>query len=166
MLICVVDGIYAIPVYKMVQRVLMLATAGSYILTIRGYSLIRVSIWYSCLCSVVLLSCFWCISKILDAAGMGKTLKIQFQEKDVRKKRLLSTTITLQSDKGTREHNHLIQRSAKKLILLKEKNNCVLQKILLLLFPNVKLNVKNIRIFKKALKIFILNTRELRIVKA
>ena len=38
------------------------------------------------------------------------------------------------------------------LILAKKNNNCALQKILLFLFSNVKLNVKNIRIFKKALR--------------
>ena len=40
----VVGGIYAIPVYKVVQWVLMFATVGSYILTIRGHGLVRVSI--------------------------------------------------------------------------------------------------------------------------
>ena len=34
------------------------------------------------------------------------------------------------------------------LILVKEKNSCALQKIFLFLFSNIKLNVKNIRLFK------------------
>ena len=75
MLTYVVGGIYDIPVYKIVQRVLMFATVGSYILTIHRHSLVRVSIWYSSLCSVVLLSYLWCISEIFDAAEMEKTLK-------------------------------------------------------------------------------------------
>ena len=44
MLTYVVRGIYAIPVYKIVQRMLMFATVGSYILTIRGHSLVCVSL--------------------------------------------------------------------------------------------------------------------------
>ena len=44
MLTYVVGVIYAIPIYKIVQRVLMFATVRSYILTVRGHSLVRVSI--------------------------------------------------------------------------------------------------------------------------
>ena len=44
MLICVVGGIYGIPVYKIVQRVLVFATVGSYILTVGGHNLVSVSI--------------------------------------------------------------------------------------------------------------------------
>ena len=73
MLIYVVGEIYGIPVYKIVQRVLVFATVGSYILTVGGHNLVSVSIWYSSLCSVVLLSCFWRISKILDAVEMEQT---------------------------------------------------------------------------------------------
>ena len=55
MLTYVVGVIYAIPVCKNVSRVLMFATVRSYILTIRGHSLVRVSICYSSLWNVVLL---------------------------------------------------------------------------------------------------------------
>ena len=76
---------YAISVYKIVQRVLMLATVRNYILTAHGHSLVRVSIWYSCLWSVVLLSCFWCINEIFDAVEMEKTLRKLWKFKIKRK---------------------------------------------------------------------------------
>ena len=75
MLTYVVGAIYAILIYKIVQRVLMFATVRSCNLTVRGHSLVRVSIWYSSLWSVVLLSCFWCFNEIFDAVEMEKTLR-------------------------------------------------------------------------------------------
>ena len=44
MLTYVVGVIYAIPAYKIFQRVLIFVTVRSYILTVRGHSLVRVSI--------------------------------------------------------------------------------------------------------------------------
>ena len=61
----VVGVIYAIPVYKIIQQVLMFATMRSYILTVCGHSLVHISIWYSSLWGVVLLWCFWCFNEIL-----------------------------------------------------------------------------------------------------
>ena len=75
MLTYVVGVIYAIPFYKIVQRVLMFATVRSRNLTVRGHSLVRVSIWYRSLWSVVLLSCFWCFNEIFDAVELEKTLR-------------------------------------------------------------------------------------------
>ena len=75
MLTYVVGVIYAIPIYKIDQWVLMFATVRSYILTVCGQSLVHVSIWYSSLWSVVLVSCFWCFSEIFDAVKMGKNFE-------------------------------------------------------------------------------------------
>ena len=44
MLTYVAGGIYTIPIYKIVQRVLLLVNVKSYILPIRVHSLVRVSI--------------------------------------------------------------------------------------------------------------------------
>ena len=44
MLTYVAGVIYAIPAYKIFQRVLIFVTVRSYILTVRGHSLVRVSI--------------------------------------------------------------------------------------------------------------------------
>ena len=54
MLTYVVGAINAAPIYKIAQRVLILVIVRSYILTVRGHSLVRVSIWYSSLWNVVL----------------------------------------------------------------------------------------------------------------
>ena len=61
---------------KHCSLVLMFATVRSNNLTVRGHSLVRVSIWYSFLWSVVLLSCFWCFNEIFDAVEMEKTSRI------------------------------------------------------------------------------------------
>ena len=66
------------------QRVLMLATV-SYILTAHGHSLVHVSGWYSCLWSVVLLSCFWCINEIFDAVEMEKLWEFKIKRKALEK---------------------------------------------------------------------------------
>ena len=70
-----VGAIHAIPVYKIIQQVSMFATVRSYILTVHGHSLVHVSIWYSFLWSVVLLSCFWCFNEISDAVEMEKNFE-------------------------------------------------------------------------------------------
>ena len=74
MLTYVVGVIYAISVYKIVQRRLMFANV-SYIWAVRGHRLVCVSIWYSSLWSVALLSCFWCFNEIFNALNMEKTLR-------------------------------------------------------------------------------------------
>ena len=86
----VVGVIYAIPVYKIVQRVLIFATVRGCILTVCGHSLVRVSIWYSSLWSVVLLSSFWCFSEIYDAVKLWKfKIKRKPLEKSVFSRQLL-----------------------------------------------------------------------------
>ena len=74
MLTYVVGVIYTISVYKIVQRRLMFANV-SYIWAVRGHRLVCVSIWYSSLWSVALLSCFWCFNEIFNALNMEKTLR-------------------------------------------------------------------------------------------
>ena len=68
---------------------LMFATVRSYILTFRVHSLFRVSIWYSSLWSVVLLSCFWCFNEIFDAVEMDKNSeklwKLKIKRKPLKK---------------------------------------------------------------------------------
>ena len=85
MLTFVVGVIFVIPVYKIVQRVLMFATVRSYILTVRGHSLVYVSIWYSSLWSVVLLSCFWCFNEYIWFSGNGKNFEKLWKFKIKRK---------------------------------------------------------------------------------
>ena len=98
MLAYVVGVIYAIPIYKIVEQVLMFATVRSYILTVRGHSLVRVRF------DTVLYGVqFFC--RVFDVSikylmqwrwkKLWETLKIQNQEKAVRKKRLLSATTAL-----------------------------------------------------------------------
>ena len=74
MLTYVVGVIYAISVYKIVQRRLMFANV-SYIWAVRGHRLVCVSIWYSSLWSVALLSCFWCFNEIFNALNMEKNFE-------------------------------------------------------------------------------------------
>ena len=68
---------------------LMFATVKSHILTFRVHSLFRVSIWYSSLWSVVLLSCFWCFNEIFDAVEMEKNSeklwKLKIKRKPLKK---------------------------------------------------------------------------------
>ena len=63
----------------------MFATVRSYILTVRGHSLVRVSIWYSSLRSVVNLSCLWCFNEIFDAVEMEKNFEKLWKLKIKRK---------------------------------------------------------------------------------
>ena len=90
MLTYVVGVIYAIPVYKIVQRVLIFATVRGCILTVCGHSLVRVSIWYSSLWCVVLLSSFWCFKEIYDPVKLWKfKIKRKPLEKSVFSRQLL-----------------------------------------------------------------------------
>ena len=61
--------LFMVMISKHCSLVLMFVTVRSNNLTVRGHSLVRVSIWYSFLWSVVLLSCFWCFNEIFDADG-------------------------------------------------------------------------------------------------
>ena len=86
----VVGVIYAIPVHKIVQRVLIFATVRGCILTVCGHSLVRVSIWYSSLWCVVLLSSFWCFKEIYDPVKLWKfKIKRKPLEKSVFSRQLL-----------------------------------------------------------------------------